>query len=99
MNYHSLLNYYHKENTTPEKFINKLKEYKILNVFTYPTTISDILNEYNEISLLNGTELNLYFKTAQFNRAHLFLMIPAALDSVVIDMDPPHTKFLYQIKK
>jgi len=76
LNYSSFLDYYNNENQNINDYIDKLESYKIYNIYIYPSTIKNLLEEYNEISLDNGLRLNSLFKTDIFEKEYCYLVIP-----------------------
>ena len=96
MNYRAFLNYYNDENTDIDSFIDKILKYKINNISIYPSVISDMVNEYNEIFLATGVELNLYFNIVKFKQEFSYLVIPDKLKNHIIELDRYKQKFLYK---
>ncbi len=96
MNYNSFLNYYAEENKDIEVFVDKLVEYKIYNIYIYPSNITDIINEYNEIFLANGLKMNLIFNTDRFKQDFNYLAIPGELKNIINKIVKFKQKFSYK---
>ncbi len=96
MNYNSFLNYYAEENKDIEVFVDKLVEYKIYNIYIYPSNISDIINEYNEIFSANGLKMNLIFNTDRFKQDFYYLAIPGELKNIINEITEFEQKFLFK---
>ncbi len=84
------------EHESPEKFIDKLKKNKVLNVFATLTTVSDLVYEYNEVILMSGMKLNLLFNSNKFNNSNSYLIIPNRFNYIIEKIDIPLSKIKHK---
>ena len=96
MNYRSFLNYYCDENKDVEVFVDKLIKYKVYNIYIYPSDITDMVNEYNEVILVTGMKMNMIFNTDRFRRDFCYLVIPGELKNIIHEIAKFKQKFSYK---
>jgi len=94
LEYNTLLHYYNESNEAPEGFLDKLLQYRILNVFLYPSTISDLSGEYNDIMLLSGRKLKVFFSVTdtRFRDEYTYLVLPSKYKDIIFNIPLAHEK-------
>ncbi|MDD5066088.1 MAG: DUF5693 family protein [bacterium] len=86
LEYNAFLNYWQKENIPVSDFIKKMKDTGINNVLVYPATLSNLLNEYNDILLIKGGNLNLLGHRSVFHPEAVYLMVPSRLKDIQLKL-------------
>ena len=82
MEYSSFLNYYNNENKEITAFLKILKDNYIDNILILPSTIANLLNEYNDITLAKGSSLNIIYNNNKFQNQDTYLCIPLYLKNI-----------------